>query len=206
MKEQRTKIEQHPFEFVLKINGHIICQRYFNIYNFNPDVIDSLEMKELFDSITGMNNGDWGTMGIIPRFLKDKTSAYLHHFHENEYLAEQGKDKDIKVNNIWEKYDTYTFEIKIDGEVVGISEFAGNLFPPKVRYKVNLKTKTNVWGEKILDEKGNTISLNVLSKITKEIKKSFSQKSYTHEHMGYELDYNTKLRHEYAKKYLTLSN
>ena len=45
MKDRR--IEQHPFEFILKINGNIICQRYFPINNFNPDVLDSMELKEL---------------------------------------------------------------------------------------------------------------------------------------------------------------
>jgi len=117
------------------------------------------------------------------------------------------RDKDISIPNIWEpKSDTYTFEIKIDGEVVGVSEFDGNYFPPKVRYNVNLKQKTNAWGERELDEDRKSISLDILSKITKEIKKVFQQKSYTHEHMGYSLDYNTKLRKEYAQKYLTLSN
>jgi len=85
MTDRKTdrKIEQYPFEYMLRINGNVICQRFFNVYNFNPDVIDSLEMKELLDDIAGMNNGDWGAMGIIPNFLKDKTSAYLHHFHED---------------------------------------------------------------------------------------------------------------------------
>ena len=202
---KKREIEQHPFEFMFRINGHPICQRFFNIYNFNPEVIDSLEMKELLDEITGMNNnGVWGSMGIIPKYLKEKSSEYLHHFHENPYLVEQGKDRDIQANNVWEKYDQYTFEILIDGEVVGSSEFSGNFFPPKVRYKVNLKNKTNVWGDKELDAKGKMIPMDTLSTIVKEIKKTFSQKSYTKEHMGYSLDYNTKLKQHYAEKYLTL--
>jgi len=42
--------------------------------------------------------------------------------------------------------------------------------------------------------------------ITKEIKKTFSKKSYTKDYIGYSLDYNTKLRAEYADKYNTLLN
>lgn len=196
------KIEQHPFEFVLRINGHFICQRYFNIDNFNPDVIDSLEMKELLDSIAGLNNGDWGLCGIIPQYLKNRSAEYLEFFENKPQLSNKGKEEETK--DIWEKDDVYTFEIRIDGEVVGITQFSGNYFPPKIRYKVNLKHQTNIWGERIMDDNGQPIPLEILPNITKEIKKVFSQKSYTKKHMGYSLDYLTKMHKEYTKKYQTL--
>ena len=201
MKDRR--IEQHPFEFVLKINSNIICQRYFNINNFNPTVLGSIELKELLDTITGLNNS-WGTMGIIPNYLKNKSADYLQFFEDNPHLSY--KNKDNVIENIWDKDDAYSFEIKINGEVVGVSRFEGNTFPPKIRYKVNLKHQTNIWGEKELNSKGLPIQLDILPRITKDIKKTFSQKSYTKEYMGYSLDYNTKLRAEYAEKYQTLYN
>ena len=199
-----NKIEQHPFEFVLKINNNIICQRFFNIHNFNEDVIDSLEMKELLDSIVGMNNNHGWEMGIIPTFLKNRSCEYLEFFEDNPHLSY--KNKDNVIENIWDKDDAYSFEIKINGEVVGVSRFEGNTFPPKIRYKVNLKHKTNIWGDKELNDKGLPIHLDILPMITKEIKKTFSKKSYTKDYIGYSLDYNTKLRAEYADKYNTLLN
>ena len=198
-----NKIEQHPFEFVLKINNNIICQRYFNIHNFNEDVIDSLEMKELLDSIAGMNNNQGWEMGIIPTFLKDRSCEYLAFFDDNPHLSY--KNKDGGVEDIWAKNDTYSFEIRINGELVGVSLFEGSTFPPKIRYKVNLKHKTNIWGEKQLNERDLPIQLDILPRITKEIKKTFSRKSYTQDYIGYSLDYNTKLRAEFANKYNTLS-
>jgi hypothetical protein len=196
------KIEQHPFEFVLRINGHFICQRYFNIHNFNPDVIDSLELREVLNTIAGMNNGEWGQCGIIPQYLKDRSNEYLEFFESNPQLSNKGKEDEVK--DVWEKDDIYTFEIRIDGEVIGITQFAGNHFPPKIRYKVNLKHETNIWGEKVLDEKGQPIPLEILPIITKEIKKVFSQRSYTKDYMGYSLDYVTKMQKEYDEKYQTL--
>lgn len=198
------KIEQHPFEFILRINGNIICQRYFNIHNFNPDVIESLEMKELLDIITGMNINDFGEMGIIPTFLKNRSCEYIQFFEDNPHLSYKAGEDGEK--DIWAKNDNYTFEIKIDDVVVGISHFSGNVFPPKIRYKVNLKHKTNIWGEKILDEKGMPIHLDIIPTIVKEIKSFFSQKTYTKDHIGYSLDVISKLEKEYAKKYQTLSN
>ena len=72
-----NRIEDQRFEFVLYINDHIICQRYFNIRDYNEDSVKSLEMKDLMDNIVGMNNGDFGSLGIIPRYLKNKSVDYL---------------------------------------------------------------------------------------------------------------------------------
>ena len=199
-----NKIEQHPFEFVLKINGNIICQRFFNIHNFNEDVIDSLEMKELLDRIVGMHNVDGWKMGIIPNFLKARSCEYLQFFEDNPHLSY--KNRDGAIENIWAKYDSYTFEIKIEGRTVAISEFTGNVFPPKIRYKVNLKHKTNIWGEKELNDKGSPISLDIIPNIVKEIKKTFSQKSYTTDYMGYPLDIIAQQEKEYGNYGSTLTN
>ena len=201
MKDRR--IEQHPFEFVLKINSNIICQRYFNINNFNPTVLGSIELKELLDTITGLNNS-WGTMGIIPNYLKNKSADYLQFFEDNPHLSY--KNKDGAVSDIWEKYDSYTFEIKIDGNVVAASEFTGNIFPPKIRYKVNLKHETNIWGERVLDKKGSTKPLDIIPNIVKEIKKTFSQKTYTTECIGYPLDVMDRQAKESANYTSTLAN
>jgi len=197
------RIEQHPFEFVLRINNHIICQRYFNINNFNPDVLGSLDMKELLDSIAGVNNS-WGTMGIIPNFLKERSSEYLQFFEDNPHLSYKNRDSEVK--NIYDKYDSYTFEIKIEGKIVGISEFSGNIFPPKIRYKVNLKHETNIWGDKVLDSKGSAKSLDIIPNIVKEIKKTFSRKSYAGDYMGYPLDIIAQQEQEYANYEPTLAN
>ena len=197
-----NRIEQHPFEFILKINGHIICQRYFPINNFNPDVTDSLELRELMEEIAGMNNGPWGYMGIIPNYLKMRSIEYLQFFEDNPNTAYKTREG----NDIWAKRDDFTFEIKINGITVSSIYFSGNYFPPKIRYKVNLKHETNIWGDKILDSNGVPVSLDILPTITKEIKKTFSRKTYTKEYMGYSLDYLTKLEKELAEKYQTLGS
>jgi hypothetical protein len=90
------KIEDQRFEFVLYINDHIICQRYFNIYDFNEDSIKSLELKEMMDNIAGMNNGDYGSQGIIPNHLKEKSLTYLWDNYNPYFLQpEEGSKKTI---------------------------------------------------------------------------------------------------------------
>jgi len=128
------KIEEQRFEFILYINNKIICQRYFNIRDFNEDSVSSLEMKELMDSICGMNNGQYGGMGIIPKHLKNKAIDYLWAYY-NPYNT----NPDQNPRNIFERIDDFQFEIKIDKKMVAKSIFSGNFFPPKVRYAVDIK-------------------------------------------------------------------
>jgi hypothetical protein len=95
----------------------------------------------------------------------------------------------------------YTFQILIHGKVVGESQISANIFPPKIRYKVNLKYKTNIWGEKLLGKDGKPILLDILSNIIKDIQQTFSKRTYTKEYMGYSLDYNKVLIGEILEKY-----
>ena len=55
--------ENYRFEFTLYINEKkergennkpIICQRFFNVRNFNKEVINSLDLKELMDNLVGV--------------------------------------------------------------------------------------------------------------------------------------------------------
>ncbi len=111
MSELKTKIysqsdiKEERFEFVLYVNNHIICQRFFPINHFDETIINNLKsldlsekmnyenflpsndfekemedsylLKELVDNIMGTNNGQWGELGIIPAFLKEKSINYL---------------------------------------------------------------------------------------------------------------------------------
>lgn len=64
------------FEFLFCINNHIICQRFFNVRDYNEDVLQSLELKDLIDSIAGTNESI-APLGIIPAFLKEKSVDFL---------------------------------------------------------------------------------------------------------------------------------
>lgn len=161
------KIEKQRFEFLLLINGNIICQRYFDIRNFNEDSINSLEMKELVDNIAGTNNTDFGLMGIIPKFLQVKTREYLWGYYKPH---EAQKFEDINRRDSNEKIDDFGFQIRIDGKIVGETLFSGNVFPPKVRYQVNIK--------------------DIIPDIIQEIRETLSLKSYTHKYGDVSLKYN----------------
>lgn len=151
---EQKKIEEQRFEFVLYINDHIICQRYFNIRDYNEDSVKSLELKELVDNIAGMNNGSFGYLGLIPNFLKKRAVDYLWNNYNPYYVQPEEGSK-----NIYDKIDNFQFEIKVDKNVVAKTQFSGNFFPPKVRYDVNIK--------------------EIIPSIMVEIRHFLSQKKYT---------------------------
>jgi hypothetical protein len=150
---EAKKIDEQRFEFVLYINNHIICQRYFNIRDYNERSLNSYEMKELMDSICGMNNGDFGTLGIIPDFLKRKSKDYLWNNYNPYIVQESAEDR-----NNFDKIDDFQFEIKVDKKVVAKSVFSGNYFPQKVRYAVDIK--------------------EIIPRVINEIRYYLSQKNY----------------------------
>lgn len=131
-------IEEERFEFVLYINNHIVCQRYIKVRDYNEEVVNSIELKELMDKITGMSIDRIGSFGIIPNFFKQKTREYLWDGY-NPYADAVEKILDEQVKSIFDKVDNFQFEIKVDKKVIAKAEFSGNFFPPKVRYQVNIK-------------------------------------------------------------------
>jgi hypothetical protein len=149
-----NKKEELRFQFVLYINDNIICQRYFNIIGFDELSIDSLEIKELMESIGGMNNGDHGSLGIIPRYLQKKSITYLWDNY-NPYSIQN----DENPKSIFERKDNFQFEIKVDEKTVGKTEFSGNYFPPKIRYAVDVR--------------------EIIPEIMGEIRSHLTQKKYT---------------------------
>ena len=95
-----------------------------------------LEIKELMDRLVGMNNGDFGRSGMIPTHLKKKSMEYLW----KNYNPWGIQSADVGVGkNIFDKLDTFDFEIKVDKNVVAQSTFSGNFFPQQVRYQVDIK-------------------------------------------------------------------
>lgn len=147
-------IEEQRFEFVLYINKNIICQRYFTIKDYNEKSLKSLELKELMDRLVGMNNGQYGSLGLIPTQLKRKAEDYLWKNYNPYYPKKEDTPK-----NLFEKEDVFDFEIKVDKVTVAQSTFSGNFFPPQVRYQVDIK--------------------EIIPSIISEIKHTLSQKKYT---------------------------
>ena len=114
------------FEFILRINGNIICQRYFAVKNFNPKSVYSLNLIECVNDCVEM----------VQSQLKKKSLEYLW----GQYNAYEKQTEDqINRTPIYDKEDIFDFEIRIDERVVGARRFTGNVYPQRVRYSVDVR-------------------------------------------------------------------
>lgn len=135
--KKNVNFSNQKFEFLLKINNNIICQRYFNVDGYNQNVLKSVELKELIDNLCGMNNNTFGSCGIVPKFLKDKSVDYL--WDRYDPYSEVRREEDASERDVFKNEDIFTFEIKVDRNIIAKSTFSGNWFPTVVRYQVNIK-------------------------------------------------------------------
>lgn len=140
---KKTEIVK-PFEFSLKINDHIICQRFFNVKNYNSAFTESYELKEMMDDIMGINQDV--KLGLLPEFFKYKCIS-------NSY-----KPYSLQNNNLFDKDDLFTLEVsknnvnklkelnpnfkisELQREIIATACFNGNIFHPNVRYEIDIRS------------------------------------------------------------------
>lgn len=148
----KNYFEESDFEFVLTINGNIVCKRYFDVHSCDKDFLSFLtsaktfssdrqyeyldQVKYMMDHLTGIHVGSIGKMGIIPRFLKQKTDDHLWSTF-NTYFEQ--KPEDVDRRNIYDNEDFIGFKLRYKNRDIVESQFSGNYFPTKVRYEINIK-------------------------------------------------------------------
>ena len=120
MKEQ----ELTKFEFLVKCNDNIIVQRFFNVMNFNESSVNSVELLNYFNNLYHYLHND----------LKMKTLVYMidnqYEINENPELLDTSKTEDD---------ETFHIVLKIKNKTIIHRTLNAKLFPPKVRYTVDLR-------------------------------------------------------------------
>jgi hypothetical protein len=126
MVEQVKNYQEERFEFLLRINGNIVCQRLFPIRGYNVKSNNSLELFNMANEC----------VNIIKSDMESKTRDYLWKYY-NPY--EPQKLEEIDRRNIYEKIDNFQFEVRVDKKTIVKREFSGNPYPPKVRYQADIR-------------------------------------------------------------------
>jgi len=114
------------FEFILRINGNIICQRYFAVKNFNYKMVSSYDVLVCVEDCSD----------LVQEQLKKKSLEYLWGQY-NPY--DKQTEEQVNRTSIWDKEDIFDFEIRIDERVIGHKRFTGNVYPQRVRYSVDIR-------------------------------------------------------------------
>jgi hypothetical protein len=113
------------FEFLLSLEGNIVCQRFFNVKDHVPQARRSMDLHYYVQNICEEISED----------LKDKTSDYLCE-NQNFFLNSNVVEDDIE-----EQKEHFLMEIKLNDDVFISRIFPAYYFHPKVRYTVDIRPK-----------------------------------------------------------------
>ena len=111
-------------EFLLTLNDNIVVQRFYNVRNFNPQARHSYDlpyfMKQVEDDLV--------------TDLKMKTVMYMMDNQEAIYL-----DPEILNTSNTDDPENFNMYVKLADDVIFHRIFDGKLYPPKVRYTVDVR-------------------------------------------------------------------
>ena len=113
------------FEFLLSLEGHIVCQRYFNVKDHVKQSRRSMDLHDYVKNICEEISED----------LKIKSSNYLcenQNFFPNSEMVEDSKSGEK---------EHFLLEIKLDDDVFIQRIFPAYYYHPKVRYTVDIRPK-----------------------------------------------------------------
>jgi hypothetical protein len=120
MKEQ----DSTKMEFLLTLNDNIVVQRFFNVRGYNPKAKNSLE---LYDFVKRLKES-------LEYNLKMKTVIYM--MDNKDAIVADPAIMDTSFTDEKEEFNIY---VKIGEQTICHRMFDGKLFPPKVRYTVDIR-------------------------------------------------------------------
>ena len=139
-------------EFLLTLNDNIVVQRFFNVRNFNTQAGRSYDLAYFMKQVEDDFVND----------LKMKTVMYMMDNQEAIYL-----DPEILNTSNTDGPENFNMYVKLADEVIFHRIFDGKLYPPKVRYTVDVRPS--------------------LKNILKGLTDIFSAENLSYEYMNYDL-------------------
>jgi len=120
MKEQDfTKVE-----FLLKCNENIVVQRFFNVRGFNPKAKSSIDLYDYVSNLCRKLQYD----------LKMRSVVYML---DNQY--EISENPEVLNTSYTDGEEKFNLLIKIGDMTICHRVFDAKVYPPKVRYTVDLR-------------------------------------------------------------------
>jgi len=119
--QEATKVE-----FLLMCNDNIVVQRYFNVKGFNKNAHKSSEFYEYVDQLCNKLRYD----------LKMRSVVYML---DNQY--EITENPEMLNTSITDGDENFNLYLKLDDVTICQRTFDAKVYPPKVRYTVDLRPK-----------------------------------------------------------------
>ncbi len=144
--------DQVKMEFLLTLNENIVVQRFFNVRGYNPKARVSTDLYEYMYSVKE----------VLHNYLRMKTVVYM--LDNKDAIA---YDANVMNTSFTDGPENFHLYVKIGDETICHRIFDGKLYPPKVRYTVDVRPYLK----------------DVLSNLTD----IFSKHDLNHEYCGIEL-------------------
>ena len=139
-------------EFLLTLNENIVVQRFYNVRNYNPNAGRSVDLVYFMRQVEE----------DLVQDLKMKTVMYMMDNQESIYL-----DPEVLNTSNTDGPENFHMYVKLGEEKIFHRIFDGKLFPPKVRYTVDVRPS--------------------LKNILKGLTDIFSGEIFYHDYMEYDL-------------------
>jgi len=120
MKEQ----DSTKMEFLLTLNDNIVVQRFFNVRGFNPRAKNSVDLYEYIKMLKEE----------LQYYLKMKTVIYMMDNQESINY-----DPKVMETSFTDEPEIFNLFVKVGEQTICHRVFDGKLFPPKVRYTVDVR-------------------------------------------------------------------
>lgn len=148
MKEQDvTKLE-----LLMTLNDNIVVQRFFNVKGYNPKARNSFELYELIRDIKETLHYDLKMKTVV--YMMDNMESIIH-------------DASIMQTSQTEGPEYFNIYVKLGEQTICHRQFDGKLYPPKVRYTVDVRP--------------------YLKEILRDLTDIFSKNKLTYEYLDYQL-------------------
>ena len=122
MKEQMQ--DTTKMEFIMTLNDNIIVQRFYNVKGYNPKSRRSLDVSYALKEVAE----------LVENNLKIKSLIYMVD-NQDQIMT----DPEILETSNTEGAEYFNLYIKIGDETICHRIFDGKLYPPKVRYTVDVR-------------------------------------------------------------------
>ena len=127
-------------EFLLTLNDNFVVQRFFNVKGFNPKAKNSLELYEFMKETSDTLKYDLKMKTVI--YMMDNKESIMH-------------DPSVMETSFTDAPEYFNLYVKLNEQTICHRIFDGKMFPPKVRYTVDvrpylkeiLKTLTDIFSE-----------------------------------------------------------
>ena len=122
MKEQMQ--DTTKMEFIMTLNDNIIVQRFYNVKGYNPKARRSLEVSYILKEVAE----------LVENNLKIKSLIYMVD-NQDQIMT----DPEILETSNTEGAEYFNLYIKIGDETICHRIVDAKLYPPKVRYTVDIR-------------------------------------------------------------------